>query len=99
MTGQVSGRETAASNKLRLVKDLLGPYHRWVMVILAAMLVETAMSLAGGPWPLKIILDNVVGSHKPPGWLDALRFIDLCASSTWAVTRWNSPPSPGRPCW
>ena len=76
MTGQVSGRETAASNKLRLVKDLLGPYHRWVMVILAAMLVETAMSLAG-PWPLKIILDNVVGSHKPPGWLDALRFIDL----------------------
>lgn len=76
MTGQVSGRETAASNKLRLVQDLLGPYHRWVMVILAAMLVETAMSLAG-PWPLKIILDNVVGSHKPPGWLDALRFIDL----------------------
>jgi ABC-type multidrug transport system fused ATPase/permease subunit len=76
MTGQVSGRQTAASNKLRLVKDLLGPYHRWVMVILAAMLVETAMSLAG-PWPLKIILDNVVGSHKPPGWLDALRFIDL----------------------
>lgn len=76
MTGQVSGRETAASNKLRLVKDLLGPYHSWVMVILAAMLVETAMSLAG-PWPLKIILDNVVGSHKPPGWLDALRFIDL----------------------
>ncbi len=76
MTGQVSGRQTAASNKLRLVKDLLGPYHSWVMVILAAMLVETAMSLAG-PWPLKIILDNVVGSHKPPGWLDALRFIDL----------------------
>jgi ABC-type multidrug transport system fused ATPase/permease subunit len=27
------------------------------------MLVETAMSLAT-PWPLKIILDNVVGDHK-----------------------------------
>jgi subfamily B ATP-binding cassette protein MsbA len=27
------------------------------------MLVQTAMSVAG-PWPLKIILDNVVGSHK-----------------------------------
>jgi subfamily B ATP-binding cassette protein MsbA len=27
------------------------------------MLVQTAMSVAG-PWPLKIILDNVVGTHK-----------------------------------
>ena len=33
------------------------------------MLVETLMSLAG-PWPLKIILDNVVGSHHLPKWLD-----------------------------
>jgi len=36
-----------------------------------AMLVETAMSVAG-PWPLKIILDNVVGSHRLPSWLDDL---------------------------
>jgi ABC-type multidrug transport system fused ATPase/permease subunit len=27
------------------------------------MIVQTAMSVAG-PWPLKIILDNVVGTHK-----------------------------------
>ena len=33
------------------------------------MMVETLMSLAG-PWPLKIILDNVVGSHHLPGWFD-----------------------------
>ncbi|HEY6302537.1 MAG TPA: ABC transporter ATP-binding protein [Terriglobales bacterium] len=39
------------------------------MIILAAMLVQTAMSVAG-PWPLKIILDNVVGSHKLAPWLD-----------------------------
>jgi subfamily B ATP-binding cassette protein MsbA len=32
------------------------------------MLVETAMSLAA-PWPLKIILDNVVGSRKLEPWL------------------------------
>jgi subfamily B ATP-binding cassette protein MsbA len=37
------------------------------------MLVQTAMSVAG-PWPLKIILDNVVGSHKLAPWLtDLLR--------------------------
>src|SRR5271170_3544009 len=35
------------------------------------MLVQTAMSVAG-PWPLKIILDNVVGSHKLSPWLDNL---------------------------
>jgi len=38
-----------------------------------AMLVQTAMSVAG-PWPLKIVLDNVVGSHKLAPWLsDFLR--------------------------
>jgi ABC-type multidrug transport system fused ATPase/permease subunit len=37
------------------------------------MLVQTAMSVAG-PWPLKIILDNVVGTHKLSPWLaDFLR--------------------------
>jgi ABC-type multidrug transport system fused ATPase/permease subunit len=39
------------------------PYRGTLLVILIAMLVQTAMSVAG-PWPLKIILDNVVGSHK-----------------------------------
>src|SRR5271157_4288222 len=35
------------------------------------MLVTMATSLAA-PWPLKIILDNVVGSHRPPQWIDWL---------------------------
>ena len=35
------------------------------------MIVQTVMSVAG-PWPLKIVLDNVVGSHKLPPWLDHL---------------------------
>ena len=35
------------------------------------MVVETVMSVAA-PWPLKIVLDNVVGSHKLPGWLSHL---------------------------
>jgi len=30
--------------------------------------VQTAMSLAG-PWPLKVILDNVVGNHHLPKWM------------------------------
>jgi len=54
-----------------LIRTLVRPYRGTLFVILMAMLVETAMSVAG-PWPLKIILDNVVGSHKLSPWLDNL---------------------------
>jgi ABC-type multidrug transport system fused ATPase/permease subunit len=47
----------------RLVLSLVRPYRGTLLLILIAMLVQTAMSVAG-PWPLKIILDNVVGTHK-----------------------------------
>ena len=57
---------------LRLVLELVRPYRGWLMVVFAAMLVETAMSLAA-PWPLKIILDNVVGRHQLPELLAWLR--------------------------
>jgi ABC-type multidrug transport system fused ATPase/permease subunit len=46
-----------------LIRSLIRPYRGTLLVILIAMLVQTAMSVAG-PWPLKIILDNVVGTHK-----------------------------------
>ncbi len=55
----------------RLIRSLVRPYRGTLFVILIAMLVQTAMSVAG-PWPLKIILDNVVGSHKLSPWLDNL---------------------------
>ena len=35
------------------------------------MLVQTAMSLAV-PWPLKIVIDTVVGSHRQPQWINWL---------------------------
>ena len=52
-----------------LIWSLLKPYRSSLVIILAAMLVQTAMSVAT-PWPLKIVLDNVVGVHKLPHWLD-----------------------------
>src|SRR5664279_4050887 len=51
-----------------LVLELIKPYNKWLLVIFLAMLLETAMSLLG-PWPLKIIIDNVVGHHALPNWL------------------------------
>ncbi|MGA8310790.1 MAG: ABC transporter ATP-binding protein [Terriglobales bacterium] len=56
---------------LRLVRDLIRPYIGSLCVILGAMLVQTMMSLAA-PWPLKVVLDNVVGTHKVPVWLSHL---------------------------
>ncbi|WP_260734587.1 ABC transporter ATP-binding protein [Tunturiibacter lichenicola] len=53
---------------LQFIKVLIRPYRSTLVFILLAMLVETAMSLAA-PWPLKIILDNVVGEHKLSPWL------------------------------
>jgi hypothetical protein len=48
-----------------LLRELLRPRRQTLAVILAAMLVQMAMSLTA-PWPLKVILDNVAGSHPPP---------------------------------
>lgn len=56
---------------IRLIRSLVRPYRGTLLIILMAMLVQTAMSVAG-PWPLKIILDNVIGSHKLAPWLDDL---------------------------
>jgi len=53
---------------MHLIRDLLRPYRGWLAIILLALLVETAMSLAG-PWPLKIVLDSVVGHHPLPQWI------------------------------
>jgi len=56
---------------IRLIRELLRPYRGQLVIILLAMLVETASSLAS-PWPLKVIIDNVVGSHKLPHGLDEI---------------------------
>jgi subfamily B ATP-binding cassette protein MsbA len=47
------------------LRDLLRPYRARLIVVFVAMLVETAMSLAA-PWPIKVVIDNVVGDHRLP---------------------------------
>jgi ABC-type multidrug transport system fused ATPase/permease subunit len=56
---------------LRFIGGLIRPYRSTLVIIFLAMLVETAMSLAA-PWPLKIILDSVVGDHKLAPWIHGL---------------------------
>jgi ABC-type multidrug transport system fused ATPase/permease subunit len=45
------------------------PYRLSLFTILLAMLLQMLASVAA-PWPLKVVLDNVVGEHKLPHWLD-----------------------------
>jgi len=54
-----------------LIRTLVGPYRATLLLILLVMIVQTGMSVAE-PWPLKIVIDNVVGTHKLPHWLDHL---------------------------
>ncbi len=50
------------------LRHLIQPYRFFLLVVLLAMLLETGASLAE-PWPLKVILDNVVRTHHLSGWL------------------------------
>ena len=53
---------------LRLIAGLLRPYRSSLAILAMAMAVQTAMSLAV-PWPLKVVLDSVVGNHSSPSWI------------------------------
>src|SRR3954464_6487712 len=52
----------------QLVRELLCPYHAGLTIVLIAMMIETATSIAA-PWPLKVVLDNAVGHDALPRWL------------------------------
>jgi subfamily B ATP-binding cassette protein MsbA len=53
---------------IRLIRELVRPYRWSLALVLCAMIAETLMSLAG-PWPLKVILDNVAGTKHVPSWI------------------------------
>ncbi len=64
---------TASAEKNRnylakLVFRQVYPYRKWLLLIFFAMLIQTLMDIAT-PWPLKIVIDNVIGNHALPSWL------------------------------
>ena len=78
-----------------LVVELLVPYWKGLVIVFTAMLVEASMSLAA-PWPLKIIIDDVVGVHHSRqriSWMasfahhhDKMHLAALAALSTVAIS-------------
>jgi subfamily B ATP-binding cassette protein MsbA len=53
---------------MELIGGLLQPYRHLVSATFGVMVLQMAMGLAA-PWPMKLVLDNVVGHHSLPGWL------------------------------
>ncbi len=63
--------DSEAATAVRLILDLLRPYRWLVAGIFAVLCVQIAMGLAA-PWPLKVVLDSVVGDHPLPAWLHGM---------------------------
>ena len=61
------------------IVDLLRPHRRELWLGLLAIAGETAAGLLE-PWPLKIVLDNVLQGKGKHGWLD--KFIEHAAGTT-----------------
>jgi len=51
--------------------DLLRPHWKALTLALLAVVGETATDLAD-PWPLKIVLDNLLQSKPLPGWMSGV---------------------------
>ena len=63
---------------IRFALRLVRPYRKWLLIVLGAMLIDTAMGLAS-PWPLKIVLDSVLDAMPLPAafvWLVGATPID-----------------------
>src|ERR1700712_2001981 len=63
-----SGKNIPSKSLAKLVWTMVRPYKRWLFIIFFAMVLETCMSLTT-PWPLKIVIDNVISHEKLPHWL------------------------------
>jgi subfamily B ATP-binding cassette protein MsbA len=62
--------ESTSKPKIRLVRELLRPHFRPLLFGFLAAVGEGFGNLLE-PWPLKIVLDNVLRSKPTAGWLDA----------------------------
>jgi subfamily B ATP-binding cassette protein MsbA len=67
-TGNDSAEHQPVKGLRSLVFTLLKPYRKWLFFIFTAMSLESLMGLAS-PWPLKIIIDNVIGKEPLPSGL------------------------------
>jgi ATP-binding cassette, subfamily B, bacterial len=68
MTTASRSETSQRSNRLRINK-LLRPHASALVVAFVAVLGETLTDILE-PWPIKVVVDNILQSKKLPGWLD-----------------------------
>src|SRR5262245_33444448 len=66
---------TKKSQKIR-ISGLLAPYWKSMLLGVMAAVASAGLDLLQ-PWPLKFVIDYVVGTKTPPQWLPADRFLVL----------------------
>ncbi|HTC34386.1 MAG TPA: ABC transporter ATP-binding protein [Bryobacteraceae bacterium] len=86
--------KTDVSNKGFRIADLLKPHSKLLVIGFIAVAGESVANLLE-PWPLKIVLDNVLKSHPMQGWLnswigswlgqDQLRILEFAALAVLAI--------------
>ena len=76
MEGKISTNNTNNRILTRLVWQQVKPYKKWLLLIFIAMLITTLMDIAT-PWPLKIIIDNVIDNQPLPSWLAWIKVFSL----------------------
>jgi ATP-binding cassette subfamily B protein len=54
--------------RLLFLASYAGPHWRALVLLIATMLADIGLDLAR-PWPLKLVIDNVLGHHPTPGLL------------------------------
>jgi subfamily B ATP-binding cassette protein MsbA len=62
--------ETAEKRESLSITDFLRPHWKALTIALVAVFAEAGADVLQ-PWPLKIVLDYLLQSKKPPAWLDA----------------------------
>jgi ABC-type multidrug transport system fused ATPase/permease subunit len=70
-TGDAAGETVVARSSVRRQLSLLRyarPHWRGLTLMLAATLLDVALNLAR-PWPLALLIDNVIDGHRLPHWL------------------------------
>jgi subfamily B ATP-binding cassette protein MsbA len=71
---------TSARNTLALIVSLARPFKASLLIVLAAMSVETVASLAA-PWPLKVVIDSVSAAQRSIDW----RWLSVAAAAAIVV--------------
>src|SRR5207344_3236006 len=71
MPDQADTSSTSASARRLRIIDLVRPHWKALTIALVAVLGETLTDILG-PWPIKIVVDNVLQSKKLPPMLDGV---------------------------